>query len=157
MKIKGISDTFTDYKKTSMLISTVYCDFKCENEGLCPRGSCHNASLIDDRIIEVSNESIIRKFKSSDIYDAIIFGELEPMMQFDEIYEFIKEFRVENLNDIIIFTGYYPEEIQDQINRLKSFKNIIIKYGRFIANSSSRFDEVLGVSLISNNQYAVRL
>ena len=35
--------------------------------------------------------------------------------------------------------------------------SIIIKFGRFIPNKPSRFDELLGVELASDNQYAMRL
>ena len=33
-------------------------------------------------------------------------------------------------------------------------KNIIIKYGRFIPDSKSRYDNILGITLASDNQYA---
>ena len=46
------------------------------------------------------------------------------------------------------------EEILEKINLLSHYKNIIIKYGRFIPNSESIFDDILGVKLISSNQYA---
>ena len=36
-------------------------------------------------------------------------------------------------------------------------KNIIIKFGRFIPNRPSRYDEVLGVELASDNQFAKRI
>ena len=31
-----------------------------------------------------------------------------------------------------------------------------IKYGRYIPNDGKHFDRVLGVELVSNNQYAIR-
>ena len=37
------------------------------------------------------------------------------------------------------------------------YGNIIIKFGRFIPNQPSIYDEILGVTLASNNQYAKRL
>ena len=37
------------------------------------------------------------------------------------------------------------------------YSNIIIKFGRFIPNREPHFDEVLGVNLASNNQYAKRI
>jgi len=40
---------------------------------------------------------------------------------------------------------------------LKDFDNIIIKYGRFIPGQEKHYDEILGVYLASNNQYAERL
>jgi hypothetical protein len=41
--------------------------------------------------------------------------------------------------------------------QLKSFSNIIIKFGRFIPNQEPHYDEVLGVKLASDNQYARRI
>ena len=38
-----------------------------------------------------------------------------------------------------------------------NFKNIIIKYGRYIPDQEPHYDEVLGVNLASDNQYAERL
>ena len=52
-----------------------------------------------------------------------------------------------------IYTGYYPEEIQDELKQLQKYKNIIIKFGRFIPGQEPHYDEVLGVYLASDNQY----
>ena len=60
-------------------------------------------------------------------------------------------------DEIIIYTGYYPEEIEEKINKLKQFANIIVKFGRYIPDRPSRYDEVLGVTLISDNQFAKRI
>ena len=77
------------------------------------------------------------------------------MLQFDEIENLIKLFRDKNeLATFIIYTGYYPNEILDKINKLKKYKNIIIKFGRYIPNDSPRYDDIIGVELASSNQYA---
>ena len=57
-------------------------------------------------------------------------------------------------DDIIIYTGYNEEEISEYINILHNFSNIIVKFGRFIPNSLHKFDNILGVELASDNQYA---
>ena len=65
----------------------------------------------------------------------------------------------------MIYTGYTKEELQNKIykdnisylDKLKQYKNIIIKYGRYIPNQTPHYDEVLGVNLASDNQYAERL
>ena len=44
--------------------------------------------------------------------------------------------------------------ILDKVKELSKFKNVIVKFGRFIPNQNSHYDEVLGVELASNNQYA---
>ena len=55
---------------------------------------------------------------------------------------------------IVIYTGYYPSEIGDKLKKLFKFKNIIIKFGRFIPNDTPRHDNILGVTLASSNQFA---
>ena len=37
------------------------------------------------------------------------------------------------------------------------FKNIIIKFGRYIPNQQAHYDDILGVNLASNNQYAIKI
>ena len=46
------------------------------------------------------------------------------------------------------------KEIQDKLKRFYKFKNIIIKFGRFIPNDTPRHDSILGVTLASSNQFA---
>ena len=58
-----------------------------------------------------------------------VLGGLEPLDSFDDVWSFISFIRDNTLleDDIIIYTGYYPEEIEDKINKLKKFKNIYLK------------------------------
>ena len=79
------------------------------------------------------------------------------MDQFEELINLIREFRKKTEADIVVYTGYREDEIQGQIEQLKQFSNIIIKVGRYVPNASSRFDEVLGVTLASDNQYAIKI
>ena len=37
------------------------------------------------------------------------------------------------------------------------FKNIIIKFGRYIPNRNNKYDEILGVTLASDNQFAEKI
>ena len=77
------------------------------------------------------------------------------MIQINEIVDLIKLFRNQGENcPFIIYTGYYPNEIPKPLERLKQYKNIIIKFGRYIPNQKPHYDEILGVSLASLNQYA---
>ena len=81
---------------------------------------------------------------------------LAELFQF--IYKLIQYFRQHNCNDtFVIYTGYYPNEIKKYLEALSKFDNIIIKFGRYKQNSNSIFDEVLGVELASDNQYALNL
>lgn len=157
MKIKGITDEdFVNYKYPSMFIATSICSFKCEKEcGI--KGMCQNHPLTTAPSIEFPDERIVERFLSNDISKAVVFGGLEPFDQFEELFQLISKFRAQTLVDIVIFTGYTEQELPDKIELLSQFKNIIIKYGRYIPNQKSHYDEVLGIELASNNQYAKRI
>ncbi len=60
-------------------------------------------------------------------------------------------------DDVVIYTGYYPDEIKDELHLLSLYENIIVKFGRFIPGRPQRYDEVLGITLASDNQYAERI
>ena len=132
-------------------------DWKCLKELNLDISMCQNSQIAQQKNIEVSIESIINRYLNNPITQAVVIGGLEPMLQFEEVLEFIKQFRQCTNDDIVIYTGYYPEEIQDKIEQLKQYKNIIIKFGRYIPSRKKRFDEVLGVWLASDNQFAVKV
>ena len=73
------------------------------------------------------------------------------------MYDFIDLFRKKSNDDVVIYTGYNKEEIAGYVGALQEFPNIYIKFGRFIPNQKSKFDEVLGVTLASDNQYGERI
>ena len=158
MKIKGLTDEdFVNYKKPSMFISFPYCTFKCDKENGCQL--CQNMELTKAPTYDFDIETIIKHYLKNDITHAIVFGGLEPLDSFKDLEEFIKLLRIKyNCNDdIVIYTGYNKDEITKYISILKEYTNIIIKYGRFRPNKSHRFDEVLGVTLVSDNQYAEKI
>ena len=158
MKTKGIIfDDFVNYKVPCMTIESPFCDFKCDKEyGM---QVCQNGPLATASIINVDINIIIETYLKDDITKAVCFQGLEPFNSWEETYEFIYKFRRQyNIkDDIVIYTGYKEEELQSKLIQLKTFENIIIKFGRFIPNQESHFDEVLGVKLASPNQYARRI
>ena len=79
------------------------------------------------------------------------------MKSFDDLLALITAFRKEFNDDIVIYTGYNKNEILKEIRILKEFPNIIIKFGRFKPNDTHKFDEILGVTLASANQYAEKI
>lgn len=158
MKIKGLRDEdFTQYKKPSMFIVFPTCTFKCCKENNLPIEICQNCELARASNVNVSVQKIIDRYISNPITTSVVMGGLEPIDSWSEVQQFIIEFRNYTNDDCVIYTGYYPEEIQDKIKWLKRFPNIVIKYGRFIPNQQPHFDEVLGVFLASDNQYARRI
>ena len=84
---------------------------------------------------------------------------MEPLDQFAELISLIKDFREVSDDDIVIYTGYTDAEVRIMgvYDMLKQYKNIILKTGRFIMNQPSHYDELLGVELVSPNQYAERI
>jgi len=80
------------------------------------------------------------------------------MDSYEGLFSLIKAFRDSNINDdIVIYTGYNLDEVEVKVKKLSIFKNIIIKFGRYIPNGCAVYDEVLGIKLASSNQYAKKL
>ena len=159
MRIRDIvAEDFLNYKRPSMFIITAVCDWKCCLEAGLDISVCQNAPLISSPVKDISSERILQSFSKNPISKAVVIGGLEPFLQFDEIENLISCFRSHGENcQFVIYTGYYENEIQKQINRLKQYPNIIVKFGRFIPNQAHRFDDVLGIELVSENQYAKQI
>ena len=152
MKIKGlISEDFVNYKKPAMTIMFPYCTFKCGTE------YCQNSPLSKAEDIEMDISNIVIRYLNNPITESIVMQGLEPFDSWDDLIEFVKQLRESTDDDIVIYTGYYKEEIADKISLLSKYKNIIIKYGRYIPDKKKHYDEVLGVYLASENQYAERI
>jgi len=154
MLVRGIVDEdFVNYKEPCMFISTAFCTFKCEQESGIK--CCQNHGLSDSTIINVKIGETVDRYISNPITKAVCFGGLEPIEQFDDVMDFIAKLRSRDCNDtVIIYTGFYKNEIEPQIEALGKFPNIIVKFGRYVPNQGSHRDELLGVNLASPNQYA---
>ena len=156
MKIRGLIDEdFVNYKKPCMFISTATCSFKCEKESGVH--CCQNSSLAKSPVIETRIAWLVRRYLSNAITSAICFGGLEPIDQIDDLIEFITCLRTVSNDDVVIYTGYYKDEIEEQLERLRQFENIIVKFGRFIPGDIPHFDQILGVNLASQNQFAEKI
>ena len=159
MIIKGIIDEdLVNYKKPCMVIECPYCTFKCDKE--CGLQVCQNSALANLPNIEISNRSLIARYLKNDIAKAIVFQGLDPLDNFEDIFSFLVTFRENSTDDIVIYTGYTKEEIEQMpyvLARLKQIPNIIIKFGRYIPNQKTHYDNVLGVNLASDNQFAEKI
>lgn len=153
MLIKYIIDEdFVNYKKTCMTIGFPFCNFKCGKE------LCQNSPIVKMKNIEISYEAIVKRYLNNNITSAIVMQGMEPFDSWIDLYNLIKEFRKYIDDDIIIFTGFDADEIFEYTQQLaKDYKNIIIKYGRYLRDQTPHYDEVLGVNLASDNQYAERI
>ena len=153
MKIKGlISEDFVNYKKPAMTIMFPHCNgFKCGAE------YCQNSPLSKAEDIEMDISNIVIRYLNNPITESVVMQGLEPFDSWDDLIEFVKQLRESTDDDIVIYTGYYKEEIEKEIEQLKQYPNVILKYGRYKPNTPSRFDDILKITLASDNQYAERI
>ena len=158
MKVIGILwEDFVNYKVPCMTIQMPYCSFKCDKEYGCT--ICQNSELAHAELYDWKIETILSAYEKNHITRAICFQGLEPFDSFDDLFRFIGICRQSYFinDDIVIYTGYNKYEIENQLNQLKQFSNIIVKFGRYIPQQPSIYDETLGVELASPNQYAERI
>lgn len=156
MLVKGIiTEDFVNYKEPCMTVEFPFCNFKCDKEN--GTQLCQNYSLQFDNNIDISYERIAELYTSNDITKAIVFQGLEPYFDRKVLYELIDVLRNKTDDPIIIYTGFTEDELNNDIPILKFFRNIIVKFGRYRPNNKPHYDEILGVNLASDNQYAKKL
>lgn len=159
MRVKTIVDEdFTNYKKPAMFIGTISCGGKCCIEAGIPLSVCQNDGWRASAPISFDDEQLCIRYLNNPLTESIVFGGLEPLEQFDELRSFLEVLRgqFQCKDDVVIYTGYYFEEVPEWIQRLATYGNVVVKFGRYIPNQKHIFDEVLGVELASDNQYAER-
>lgn len=150
-----IDEDFTNYKKPSMFIGFPSCTWKCEKD--CGMRVCQNSTLAKARGIEIKVDELADRYLNNPITKAVVCGGLEPFDSWGDLQALVSILRTQTTDDIVIYTGYKEEEIKNQIQSLQTHHNVIVKFGRFIPNQQKHFDEVLGVCLASDNQYARRI
>ena len=166
MKVKDINECdLVNYKEPAMFIGFPSCTFKCDKE--CGRQVCQNSDLAKSPNIEISITEIVDRYYSNPITSAVICGGLEPFDSYSDLTELLSLLCAgaatcnKSLPTVVIYTGYTKQEIEDKVAAYKIFvkagMEIIIKYGRFIPDQESHYDEILRVTLTSPNQYAERL
>ncbi len=160
MRVKTVVDEdFTNYKKASMFIGTISCGGKCCIESGIPLSVCQNDGWRSCAPITVPDRVLCQRYLNNLVTSAIVFGGLEPMEQFDELFSFLSVLRGEFScgDDVVIYTGYNADEIPHQLETLQEYGNIVIKFGRYRPNEQPHLDNVLGVQLASDNQYASKI
>lgn len=158
INVKNIVDEdFIQYKKPSMFVGFSKCNFKCGKK------LCQNSPLVNKKTITISIKNVCERYIKNPITKAIVLGGLDPFDTPEECVNLCLGFRSYCDDDIVIYTGYTEEELQNndtEIGRayklIIQLKNIIIKYGRYIPNEEPHYDEVLGIKLASSNQYAIK-
>ena len=173
MIIKELRDEdFVNYKKPSLFLGFPTCSFKCCKEGNLPIEVCQNCSLAKSDGVDMSPDQIVDRFLSNPITSASVIGGMEPFDSARDLIDLIHCLRTKTNDDIVIYTGYTEEEVKNMqytinysfgkqdysyFGEIAKYPNIIIKFGRFRPNEDSHYDSVLGVKLVSSNQYAVRI
>lgn len=155
MKLKDIIDTdISNYKKISMFLITNTCSLKCDKEN--GNSYCQNSGLLSFPDIEISGEEIYERFCHNQLSESVVVGGLEPFDSIDDLIELLRTFRKihRSFNDIVIYTGYYREEIADKLALLDEYRPFTVKFGRYRPNDKEHFDPVLGVNLASDGQHA---
>ena len=149
MKLLGINDyDISSYKDPAIFLSFPYCSFKCGSE------VCQNRHLRFADPLDISLDYIEQLLDSSPFVKAIVCGGLEPLDSWEELIGFISYIRHRHPEPIVIYTGYEENEIQDKVQTLSLYENIIIKFGRYTPKNKPHYDVILGVDLASDNQYA---
>ena len=127
------------------------------------------------------NSSVNKSVSSADIYNyylshpkfkAFVISGIDISVNAFDLTQIVDEIRNKQhcLDDIIIWSEYTEEELNgepdkeyDKINfekvhavykQLQQYENIIVKFGRYVPGDKPHPDELLGVDLSSDNQYA---
>ena len=150
-----VDEDFVNYKKPSMFVGFPTCSWKCEKE--CGEHCCQNSALAQAPCVDISINSLIERYMNNPITSAVVMGGLEPLDSWDDIQCFIMNFRYWSGDDIVIYTGYKEEEVQEKIEWLEYYGPIVIKFGRFVPGQTSHYDDVLGVQLANDEQHARRI
>lgn len=159
------TDDISDYKHTAMLLVFPNCLGKCKN---CQNSKLQKRNKFND--IFVTAESIINYYNRLKTHSAIVCAGLEPFDSFydlKDIFECFVDSAKKPENDFVIYTGYYYDEIKENVDELhdylkrnnkNSLKRLIIKFGRYDETQPNRKGDVnpiLGVTLATCNQYVV--
>lgn len=165
-----IDEDIVNYKKISMYIAFPYCSMKCNIDA--NKEICQNIQLLQERALQIDGDELIKRYLANPLSKAIVLGGLEPLDSKFDLIPFIDALRNKYKchDDVVIYTGYTEEELNKEVpfsykgcepnivcdlyTQLKNYDNIIIKYGRYIENNVPHYDEVLGIKLASDNQYA---
>lgn len=152
-----IDEDFVNYRKPSMFIITPTCNFKCDKENGCLM--CQNSCLVREPTHHIHTQLLVNRYLDNPITKAVVFGGLEPFDTVGDLLDFVYELRAKCNDDVVIYTGYTEDELKSNpsYKKLCEYSNIIVKFGRFRPNQTPHYDEVLGVNLASDNQYAKKV
>ena len=150
IEFTDIRETFVDYKKTGLYVSGSRCNLKCKE--------CFNENLKHSLTIKIKPIQFVEDYIiKNQVIESVIFSGLNWFDKFEDLLQLVNCIRVKTDIDIVIYTGYKESEVLSEIDMLKENKNIIVKFGEYIPNDMEIYDEVLGITLASSNQYAKKI
>ena len=153
-----MDEDFVNYKKPSMFIGTCWCDWKCCRDAGKRIDMCQNSEIAKLCVMNIPDDVIFERYISNPITSSVVIGGLEPVLQFDEVLHLLSYFRENGCeDDFVIYTGYTKDEVQEKISSLAAYKNVIVKFGRFVPGDMPHYDDVLGVMLANKEQHAERI
>ena len=145
-----VYEDFINYREPAMLIAFPKCKWKCGYE------LCQNREIAALPDIKIDPDEIVKRYIANHFTSALVCGGLEPFDSFDDLAALTEAFRKHSGDPCVIFTGYTEPELS-AIKYLRVYKNIIVKFGRFIPNHIPQYDRILGVYLPSDNQYVKQI
>lgn len=172
MKIKGIKpDDYTNYRDpegwSSLFVGMGTCDWKCCISAGVPIETCQNSELAKAPIVELDARDLLRRYAWES--GSVVVGGLEPFNDMGSLKELATAYKnfVSYLNNeteldkFVIYTGYNPDEVISRVeeiyNIVKDKLTLIVKFGRFVPGQKPHLDDVLGVELASDNQFAKKI
>ncbi len=158
-KVKEVLyENFCNYKKPAMFIGMGFCTWKCCVEGGFDKSVCQNLPLATAPSKEIDLHKLFQRYVTNSLTQSLVIGGLEPFDDFTTLIHIATMFRKYSLDDIVIYTGYYPHEILEYLVLLSEHGNVILKFGRYRPDlPTDEKDTVLGIKLASTNQYGVKL
>jgi pyruvate-formate lyase-activating enzyme len=145
-----VYEDFVNYRKPSMLVAFPKCGWKCGDD------LCQNREIAALPDIKIDPETIVKRYIKNPFTSALVCGGLEPFDSPEDLTALIRAFRKKTDDPCVVFTGYTEAELPGCYG-LGAYKNIIVKFGRFIPYHIPHYDYVLGVYLPSDNQYAKQI
>ena len=143
-----IDEDFVNFKAPAMFVAFPACTFKCGRE------NCQNRELAAAPDIHIAPEKIAARYAANPISEAVVLGGLDPLDSPDAALRLVHALRKVTNDPVVIYTGYDKENLGDVLELLSFYKNIIVKFGKFVPGQKPHFDPTLGVMLASDNQYA---
>lgn len=149
IKVRSLVDEDTGhYKETSFFIETSLAPLSLD-EGF-------NFSM---KVARLLSWNLISHYMDNPLMTAIVFKGDEPFQQYEGIFHFIKLLREDRfcMDTVVIYSDLSRADIHEEVERLKIFPNIIVKFEPHIREYPPYFDNLLGATLSSDNQYALKI